>query len=94
MGQPIDPKMFHASSEIDRACVTTFFDNHPELNIKDTTVVQIVAGGLKVTEVVRGEDDKIVPNAQKNGALTRDRVVKCSLPYEVLRCLHDMEGRA
>jgi hypothetical protein len=94
MGKPIDPEMFHASSQADRDCVTAFFDGNPDLNITDTTVVQVVSGGLKVTELVRGEDGKVALNAKKDGALTRERLVKCSLPYEVSRCLHDMESRS
>lgn len=94
MGLPITVEMFHRSSEEDRLAVTKFFDGHPELNISDTFIVQVVAGGLKVTEFVRGEDGKFILNSKGDGAVSQERVVKCVLPYEVARILADMAEKA
>lgn len=93
MGRPISVEMFHRSSEADRTTITEFFDAHPDLELRDTFVVQVVAGGLKVTEFVRGEDGKFMLNLTGDGAVSRERVVKCVLPYDVSRCLHDMANR-
>lgn len=93
MAHPINPAVFHSFGKRDRDVITAFFDQHEDLDINKTSIVQVVSGGLKVTEFVRDENGKTLMN-HRGEALTEEKVVSCTFPYEVYRILHDMSERA
>lgn len=93
MAHPIDPSVFHSFPQRDREAVAAFFEEHDDLDLTLTSIVQRVAGGLKVTEFVRDQHGKTKTNL-RGDAITCDRVVPCTLTYEVARILHDMSERA